>query len=170
MIVSKLYCFNQCAWPSTNILAQPRSRHLAFELDTACLAAPGDGAHHHVHIAAKPTGIFKPLLVALTPCDTSPEHAYTAAMTGIAPKPPRAFLVAVAAAASIMPVGLLLDRLAPAGGDGYGNFGTMALFLLVVLALTLGGIIMGLRRNERHKWLALAALALLVLPLKLMLL
>lgn len=76
--------------------------------------------------------------------------------------------IATLAAASLMPVTLLMDATRTPGGDGYSGFGNTLLFLLVALVITVTGVVMGLRRKERFPWLAFVALALWVLPLVVM--
>ena len=80
-------------------------------------------------------------------------------------KPPIAFIIATLAAASIIPFAMYLDSTITPGGDGYQNFGTMVLFLLVTAVLTVGGIIVGFVRKEKYRWLALVAVVLWVLPI-----
>jgi hypothetical protein len=76
--------------------------------------------------------------------------------------------IAVLAAASLMPVTMLMDAMRTPGGDGYSGFGNTLLFLLVALVITVTGVVIGLRRKERFPWLALVALALWVLPVVMM--
>jgi hypothetical protein len=83
-------------------------------------------------------------------------------------KPPVAFIIAVLAAASVMPFMKLMDAMTSPGGDGLSNMWMGALFLGLALLATIAGIIAGLLRKEKYSWLALAALALWVLPLQLM--
>jgi predicted membrane channel-forming protein YqfA (hemolysin III family) len=82
--------------------------------------------------------------------------------------PPIAFGIAILAAASLMPVTMLMDAMRSPGGDGYSGFGNTLLFLLAALVITVTGVVMGLRRKERFPWLAYVALALWVVPLVMM--
>ncbi len=82
--------------------------------------------------------------------------------------PPIGFAIAVAAAASLVPGIAFLDGLLTGGGDGFRGAGNTVLFLLAALIITLGGVIAGFRRNEKHRWLSLVALVLWLVPLWLM--
>ena len=77
--------------------------------------------------------------------------------------PPIAWGIAVLVAASLMPGTMLPDAILPAG-DGTSGFGNTLLFLLVALIVTVTGVVIGLRRKERYRWLGYVALALWVLP------
>ncbi|MFT3671556.1 hypothetical protein [Aestuariivirga sp.] len=79
-------------------------------------------------------------------------------------KSPIAFLIAVVAAGSVIPVVALMDAIYQQGGDGLGGAGAMMLFMIAAIVLTVGGVIMGFRRREKFAWLSYVALALWVLP------
>ena len=79
-------------------------------------------------------------------------------------KPPIGYGISVLAAASVLPVILLVDATMGPGGDGYGGAGAMVLYFVLALVLSVGGAIAGARRGERFHWLAYVALALWILP------
>ncbi len=85
----------------------------------------------------------------------------------IAP-PPISLGIAVLAAASLMPVTMLMDAMRTPSGDGSSGFGSTLLFLLAALVITVTSAIIGLQRKERFPWLAYVALALWVLPVVMM--
>lgn len=92
---------------------------------------------------------------------TSPHSPYSPPMEQ---KSPIAFLIAVVAAGSVIPVVALMDAIYQQGGDGLGGAGAMMLFMIAAIVLTAGGVIMGFRRREKFAWLSYVALALWGLP------
>ena len=78
-------------------------------------------------------------------------------------KRPIGFAIAIAAAASVLPL-IMVVELATERGDGYGGAGAMLLSLLAALLLSVGGVIAGFRRHERYSWLAILAVVLWCMP------
>jgi hypothetical protein len=86
------------------------------------------------------------------------------AITGADKKTPRLLRIAVVAAALIVPLLFLIDRIASPIGDGYGNTWLGGLVYLGCVLASAICMLIGLIRGERPRWLALIAVVLWPLP------
>ena len=86
------------------------------------------------------------------------------AITGIEKKTPRLLRIAIVAAALIVPLLMLIDRIASPDGDGYGNFWPGGFVYLGCVLASAICMLVGLVRGERPRWLGLIAVVLWLLP------